>query len=199
MLPKIHLNIERWKLNKELNIYVSSMGNFKDINKNQLIPRTNRTGYLVLFYNKKIYYCHRLVMQTFKPQRDSSLTVDHLDHNKKNNVLNNLEWVSLEENRERARQDFLIINDEQEIDGVLKNTVPMQRASKIEKIPKNIPKKKMIYFGAHKVKSCMAAAEIIIKEKEYPHSGIELQRISSEIGQYINTDKICYGYKFERR
>ena len=35
------------------------------------------------------------------------LTVDPLDHNKRNNSLSNLEWVTEEENQKRAKQDFI--------------------------------------------------------------------------------------------
>ena len=33
ILPKININIERWKYNKDYEIYVSTLGNFKDKNK----------------------------------------------------------------------------------------------------------------------------------------------------------------------
>ena len=36
------------------------------------------------------------------------MTVDHLDHNKRNNDIRNLEWVTEKENRERATRDQLI-------------------------------------------------------------------------------------------
>lgn len=35
------------------------------------------------------------------------LTVDHLDHNKRNNSVSNLEWVTKEENLHRAQIDHL--------------------------------------------------------------------------------------------
>jgi hypothetical protein len=37
-----------------------------------------------------------------------NLTVDHLDHNKRNNSLDNLEWVSEEENLRRAKADLIV-------------------------------------------------------------------------------------------
>ena len=46
-------------------------------------------------------------MLTWKPTPEAEqLTVDHLDHNKRNNALYNLEWVSRGENLKRARRDF---------------------------------------------------------------------------------------------
>ena len=36
------------------------------------------------------------------------LTVDHLNHNKRDNSLSNLEWVSKDENQKRANNDLII-------------------------------------------------------------------------------------------
>ena len=38
------------------------------------------------------------------------MTVDHLDHNKRNNCISNLEWVTREENQERAQADIVYCN-----------------------------------------------------------------------------------------
>lgn len=50
-------------------------------------------------------------MLTWKPIPNAEeLTVDHLDHNKRNNCLENLEWVSKIENQARAISDFVKID-----------------------------------------------------------------------------------------
>jgi hypothetical protein len=47
-------------------------------------------------------------MMTWKPIANAdSMTVDHLDHNKRNNRLSNLEWVTEEENKRRAAEDLV--------------------------------------------------------------------------------------------
>jgi hypothetical protein len=47
-------------------------------------------------------------MLTWKPTPEAEkLTVDHLDHNKRNNALSNLEWVTKEENERRADADYV--------------------------------------------------------------------------------------------
>ena len=47
-------------------------------------------------------------MLTWRPIPGAEdLTVDHLDHNKRNNALTNLEWVTREENLRRADEDHL--------------------------------------------------------------------------------------------
>ena len=43
---------------------------------------------------------HRIVMEAFKGKSD--LTVDHIDGNKLNNSLDNLEYVTIQENVKRA-------------------------------------------------------------------------------------------------
>ena len=46
---------------------------------------------------------HRLLMNTFKPNDDANtLTIDHVDGDKRNNSLSNLEWVTAQENIHRA-------------------------------------------------------------------------------------------------
>lgn len=106
--------IERWKFNKNYNVYVSSEGRVKNKNKQLLQPNTNSKGYLMYRVEpndkkkSKTILAHRLVMMTFKPLSSyKEMSVDHLDHNKRNNSLRNLEWVTIKENQRRAAVDYL--------------------------------------------------------------------------------------------
>ena len=48
-------------------------------------------------------------MLTWEPIPNAEdLTVDHKDHNRRNNAVSNLEWVTREENLLRAEKDFYI-------------------------------------------------------------------------------------------
>lgn len=99
--PELHFNIERWKYYMPMDVYISSFGRFKDKDGN-ILSCTAKGNYLV-FRGELV---HRLVMAVFNPQPGyAGLTVDHLDHNTRNNRLDNLEWVTEEENKARAQKD----------------------------------------------------------------------------------------------
>lgn len=108
ILPSLNLRIEKWKWNKEYRIFVSSLGNFKDEHKkNMPIRISSKTGYCMIETPYGIKQAHRLVLLTFKPIPNAeSLTVDHKNHNKRDNNLSNLEWLTREENQSKAQADL---------------------------------------------------------------------------------------------
>jgi hypothetical protein len=111
IFPTIKLNIERWKYNPTFELYVSNMGHVKNKSKADIAPKIMQNGYVVIHVGGSDPHwmlLHRLVMLTWKPTPEAEdLTVDHLDHNKRNNALSNLEWVTREENERRAAEDYL--------------------------------------------------------------------------------------------
>lgn len=113
ILPSITINIERWKWNKKYRVFVSNRGRVKNIDGKLLKVKTTSTGYLaVRVAAKKAMFVHRLVMETWHPiSNPEEMTVDHLDHNKRNNDIRNLEWVAEKENRKRAADDSLVENE----------------------------------------------------------------------------------------
>lgn len=66
------------------------------------IARTgNGHGYLLVCLSKhgrKNHYVHRLVADAFIPKVDGRNCVNHLDYNKSNNNVSNLEWCTYSEN-----------------------------------------------------------------------------------------------------
>ena len=58
--------------------------------------------------NNRLYSIHRLVLMTWRPLPNDGtpMTVDHLDSNRRNNHLDNLEWVSEKENLRRASENL---------------------------------------------------------------------------------------------
>ena len=108
ILPKFYFKVERWKWTSDYRIYVSNKGHFKNEFKQDLPIKVCSNGYCKIKTNCGYKSAHRLVMLTWKPIPDAeNLTVDHLDHNKRNNELSNLEWVTGEENLKRAKEDFI--------------------------------------------------------------------------------------------
>ncbi|MGN0992820.1 MAG: HNH endonuclease [Bacilli bacterium] len=123
IMPKIHIELEKWKFNKNYNLYVSNMGNFKDKNKEDINLKVSQGGYMQVpvCNNKKgtVKYlqAHRVVMETWCPLANmwkDKLTVDHLNHNKRDNSVKNLEWVSKKENLTRATMDYISLDLEKE-------------------------------------------------------------------------------------
>lgn len=123
MLPNFILRVERWKFNKDYGVYVSSLGNFKDRHKRLLPIKVDQKGYCAVKTEQGYIKAHRLVMFTWKPIPNAeNLTVDHLNHNKRDNSVINLEWVTRKENQRRAKNDHV----KTEISIEDKNEVPSQ-------------------------------------------------------------------------
>lgn len=66
----------------------------------------DKDGYLKTRLSKdgsqKKFFIHRLVALTFIPNNQDKPEVNHIDGNKKNNTLANLEWVTTSENQRHA-------------------------------------------------------------------------------------------------
>lgn len=111
MLPSIKIKFERWRFNKDYGVYVSTYGRFRNRDKADLPIKINQRGYCCVKVDCttcKAMLAHRLVMLTWRPTDEAeNLTVDHKNHNKRDNSLENLEWVTYEENVKRAEIDFI--------------------------------------------------------------------------------------------
>lgn len=111
MLPTIKIRIERWKFNKNYGVWVSTHGRFRNRDKADLPYLINDNGYVMIKVectSCRYESAHRLVMMTWRPTTEAKrLTVDHKNHNKRDNSLENLEWVTYQENQKRAKADQL--------------------------------------------------------------------------------------------
>lgn len=98
---------------------VSNMGRVRSLDRKSLVKNSekkiarnikgkvlksvdNGHGYKLVNLAKnsktKKFYIHRLVAETFLPNSETKLQVDHMDFNKANNKVSNLRWVSAIEN-----------------------------------------------------------------------------------------------------
>ena len=136
ILPRFIFKVERWKWNKEYRTYVSNMGHFMDEHKKIIPIRVNQKGYIGIFTPYGFMSAHRLVMRTWRPTANmENLTVDHLDHNKRNNSVENLEWVTKAENTKRAREDYIDENAKPKVEKKKSEAKP--KAKKVKTIPRS--------------------------------------------------------------
>ena len=68
----------------------------------KLTPFRRGKGYLGVSFKGKRYYIHRLVAQQHIPNPENKPQVNHLDENKHNNCVENLEWCSPKENAQHS-------------------------------------------------------------------------------------------------
>lgn len=76
--------------------------------KRQLAPRSLPSGYLRVYIkrdsdNKRVdMYIHRLVALAFIPNPENKKFVNHIDTNRSNNHVDNLEWCTSKENNQHS-------------------------------------------------------------------------------------------------
>lgn len=89
---------------------------------------------------KKMFYAHRLVAEHFLDNPDNLPVVNHLDGNKLNNNLENLQWVSYSDNIKHAHENGLI-----------------KKRSATQYYTENLPNeewKKIPYYSNYSISSC---------------------------------------------
>lgn len=96
------INPEIWKTIKGFENYqVSNHGRIKR-NEKILKPIKSRNGYLHIFlYSKgksKQLLVHRIVANAFIENKNNFKEINHIDGNKQNNAIDNLEWCTRKEN-----------------------------------------------------------------------------------------------------
>lgn len=70
--------------------------------------RKNIGGYTELSLNGKSYRKHVLIAKQFIPRKEGCTIVDHINHNRSDNRLENLRWVTpMQNSNNRSDQDFV--------------------------------------------------------------------------------------------
>ncbi len=102
------VNIEQWKLIDGYDNYeVSSFGRVRN-NETSRIMKLNvaKAGYVQIDLCKdgkrKNHRVHRLVGFAFLEKKDGDIEVDHIDHNRSNNIITNLRWTTSSGNGRNA-------------------------------------------------------------------------------------------------
>ena len=90
---------------------IDSKGREKTYSEKIFYPKPANNGYLRLGYGMNRDYAHRVVAKAFIPNPNNLPQVNHIDGDKLNNNIENLEWVSAKENMEHASKNGLVNRD----------------------------------------------------------------------------------------
>lgn len=83
--------------------YLRKNGRLDNRKGKQLRPSVDKYGYERVVLTKdgirKTYLVHKLVALAFIPNPENKTTINHIDGNKRNNNVSNLEWATEKENQ----------------------------------------------------------------------------------------------------
>jgi len=107
---------KEWRVYPECHSYViSKCGMIVSLLREKPItlrPRPNNSGYmevnLTLSEGSKMRTVHGIILETFVGRRPLGMQCNHIDGDKKNNKLENLEWVTPSENQKHALRNGLM-------------------------------------------------------------------------------------------
>jgi hypothetical protein len=107
---------EKWSKIKDLEhtkYLISTYGNIKNTETEYILEKNYKSGYptvLITHQNiSKTYKVHKLVVKTFLDNYDDKLVVNHIDGDKTNSKLSNLECISQSENVKHAIKNKLYV------------------------------------------------------------------------------------------
>lgn len=119
--------METWKQIEDYEgfYFISNYGRVRDCNNRIKPTYKNNKGYVLvsLYYKGKTYHktIHRLVATYFLDNKDNLPQVNHIDCNKENNNVLNLEWCDQHYNYKEGMKHFLYSKNDSHYFSKLKN------------------------------------------------------------------------------
>lgn len=104
------MNNEIWKEINNISKYeISNYGNLKNKDTQKILQPSIKSGYLCTTLTdnngiRKPVKIHRLVALNFIPNTENKETVNHINHNRLDNNINNLEWMTTTEQNNHKRK-----------------------------------------------------------------------------------------------
>lgn len=203
---------ELWKeIKANPNYEVSTLGRVRNkVTKRTLKDRDNGRGYLyVHLYNsgeRKSHYVHRLVAENFVSRDSQETEVNHIDGNKNNNTVFNLEWCTPSENNKHAWATGLKKFSEKQLKRSVETIQKVNRnpekytAKRKETRKKNdLLKNKTTHvymkesFNQFKPIKCLDNNRIYLNSRRVSeHLGVTREAIQKSLARGYNT---CGGYR----
>jgi hypothetical protein len=98
---------------RSLDRIIPTKAGYSRLRKGRFLSLLDCNGYVVVNLSienrSKIHYVHRLVLSSFTLY--SKLEINHIDGDKKNNIISNLEYVTKKENQNHALDTGLLKRD----------------------------------------------------------------------------------------
>lgn len=97
-----------------VNLMVDKLGNVYDVNG--IKRKLQDYGYYKVAVNRKHYAVHRLVAKTFIDNPDNKPIINHINGDRKDNRVENLEWVDASENMQKASIAGSLVHQKKKVD-----------------------------------------------------------------------------------
>lgn len=165
---------EEWKIYKEYDKpwnaknpthYVVEVSNWGNVKTNGIL-KTFKPGNNCYIYLSGGVLLHRVVAELFIPNPENKPCIDHIDGNKQNNRIDNLQWVTYSEN--------------------MNNPITIKLQSEVQKIAQLVSKNGM-YNKHHKSSSKKLISEQLRNRKTI-NNGVNEKIVKEEdLNMYLNT------------